>query len=955
MGVLMLRSVTFATLLAGFLAAGSYGLAGEAIAQVQIEPVAVTDQVAPGTGDALFRDFRGPVINSAGQTIFAGFLSASSGDPAVIAPVDGGLWADDWGSLIMMAREGDILPGDSAALDEYFATVLKTSSPDSFIGETSSDEPTDDPSGAPAIDDTNDTGLWSEGSGSLALVAREGDAAPGTGGVVFDLFIASVINSAGEAAFMANLRTGATGPVIDGSNDRGLWSNGSGSLALVAREGDAAPGTGDALFDFLNFVPLIDPLGKMTFLGQLRAGSGSPAVDGSNDLGIWSERSGSLALVLREGDTAPGTGNARFDRLSFLKTNGAGKMAFMGNLRPGTGSPVVDSSNDKGLWSEDSGSLALLVREGDTAPGTGGATFNEFGIPALNTVGKTAFVGFLNIGSGSPAVEISNELGIWSNHSGSLALVVREGDIMPGTGNARLLRFNNSFVINAAGDIAFPGLLSFGTGSPAVDGSNNKGVWLKNGNGLTLIARKGDIAPGTNNALFELFGTPVINDAGETAFLGFLRPGTGSPAVDGSNDKGFWIADPSGVLRLVVREGDPLDVAPGDTRIISSLSAFVSNSAFSVGQDGNVTSVNNGRLSFNASFTDGTSGIFVAFIDNEAPVADAGGPYIVDEGGTVVLDASASSDADGDTHTFTWDLDGDDVFETPGVSPVFSAMGLDGPGTMTVKVRVSDGKSGVAIASAVVNIGNVAPVITTMTAPSDPQPIGTSVLVEASFTDAGTPDTHSALFDWGDGITTAGTVTQGSGSGSVQGSHSYTVPGVYTVTLTVTDDDGGSHSSIFESVMVFDPNSGFVKGNGTIDSPAGAYADDPALTGRARFTFNSKYNPDDQAFIGNTKFQLNIGDLRFASDTIQLLTVSGARAQLTGTGTIKKRAGSFGFMVIAIDGEIDGGIDKFRIRIWDAGNTSIVIYDNGLGAPDDADLSTGIRKGSITIQNKNGV
>ena len=951
----MFRSVTFATLLALFVAAGPFGLAREAIAQVQIEPVAVTDQVAPDTGDALFRDFRGPVINSAGQTIFAGFLRAGSGDPAVIAPVDGGLWADDWGSLIMMAREGDILPGDSDALDQYFATVLETSGPDSFTGETSSDEPTDGPSTAPVVDDTNDTGLWSEGSGSLALVAREGDAAPDAGGVVFDKFIASVINSAGEAAFMANLRTGATGPVVDGSNDRGLWSQGSGSLALVAREGDTAPGTGDALFDILNFVPLIDPAGKITFLAKLRSGTGSPTVDGSNDLGIWSERMGSLALVLREGDIAPGAGNARFDRLSFLKTNGGGQMAFMGNLRLGTGSPAVDSSNDKGLWSEDSGSLALLTREGNTAPGTGGATFNEFGIPALNTVGKTAFVGFLNIGTGSPAVDISNDLGIWSNHTGSLTLVVREGDIMPGTGNARLLRFNNSFVINAAGDIAFPGLLHTGTGSPAVDGSNNKGVWLKNESGLTLIARKGDIAPGTDNALFELFGTPVINDAGETAFLGFLRPGTGNPAVDGSNDLGFWVADSLGVLRLVVREGDPLEVAPGDTRIISSLSAFVSNSAFSVGQDGNVTSVNNGLLTFNASFTDGTSGVFVTPPDNEAPVADAGGPYVVIEGGTVVLDASASSDADGDTLSFAWDLDGDNVFETSGVSPVFSAAGLDGPGTVTVKVRVSDGKSGVAIASAAVNIGNLAPVITTFTAPSDPQQIGISVAAEASFTDAGTPDTHSALFDWGDGITTSGTVTEASGSGSVQGSHVYTVPGVHTVILTVTDDDGGSTTSVFESVVVFDPNSGFVKGNGTFDSPAGAYADDPALAGQARFNFNSKYNADDQAFIGNTKFQLNIGGLRFASGNIQWLTISGAWAQFTGTGTIKNRAGAYGFMVTAIDGDIVSGIDKFRIRIWDAANDTIFIYDNGLGAPDAADLSTGIRKGSITIQSKNGV
>ena len=91
------------------------------------------------------------------------------------------------------------------------------------------------------INNTNDWGVWSEGSGSLALVARSGSPAPGTpDGVNFDsFFFQTGFNDAGQIAFFAFV----TGSGVDPSNDNGIWSEGSGSLALVARSGSPAPGT----------------------------------------------------------------------------------------------------------------------------------------------------------------------------------------------------------------------------------------------------------------------------------------------------------------------------------------------------------------------------------------------------------------------------------------------------------------------------------------------------------------------------------------------------------------------------------------------------------------------------------------------------------------------------------------------------------------------------------------
>jgi hypothetical protein len=57
----------------------------------------------------------------------------------------------------------------------------------------------------------------------------------------------------------------------------------------------------------------------------------------------------------------------------------------------------------------------------------------------------------------------------------------------------------------------------------------------------------------------------------------------------------------------------------------------------------------------------------------------------------------------------------------------------------------------------------------------------------ATFTDLNGPDTHTATIDWGDGTVELGTVDQA--ADTVSGAHAYADNGVFTVTVTVTDDD----------------------------------------------------------------------------------------------------------------------------------------------------------------------
>ena len=71
----------------------------------------------------------------------------------------------------------------------------------------------------------------------------------------------------------------------------------------------------------------------------------------------------------------------------------------------------------------------------------------------------------------------------------------------------------------------------------------------------------------------------------------------------------------------------------------------------------------------------------------------------------------------------------------------------------------------------------------------------TVALLGATYTDPGLADTHTATIDWGDGSPLdAGTVTPASGSGTIDGSHVYGAPGIYTVTVTVTDNHGAAGS-----------------------------------------------------------------------------------------------------------------------------------------------------------------
>ena len=251
-------------------------------------------------------------------------------------------------------------------------------------------------------------------------------------------------------------------------------------------------------------------------------------------------------------------------------------------------------------------------------------------------------------------------------------------------------------------------------------------------------------------------------------------------------------------------------------------------------------------------------------------------------------------------------------------------------------------------------VPNQAPVITSLTAPVNPSQLGTSIQAQLTFTDADVAESrpYQVRIEWGDGSTAYSTTVQD--PGTVIAAKTYAAPGVYRITATVSDKIAANSAvETFEFVVIFDPNGGFVTGGGWIISPIGACsfnADCMTQSDRANYGFVSKYEKGTTVPSGQTQFQFQAGDLNFHSTSYQWLVVAGARAQYKGFGRING-TGNYGFILTAIDGQIagGGGVDKFRIKIWDINNNDTVVYDNELGLADDGALTTSIAGGSIVI------
>jgi PKD repeat protein len=168
-------------------------------------------------------------------------------------------------------------------------------------------------------------------------------------------------------------------------------------------------------------------------------------------------------------------------------------------------------------------------------------------------------------------------------------------------------------------------------------------------------------------------------------------------------------------------------------------------------------------------------------VSNVQPVAGLTSNHTTEEGDIIGFYGTTSYDTPSDLPLLTYSWDFGDGGTGTGVE-VSHAYGDEG--TYTVTLTVTDDDDAVDTITMTLAVDNADPVasIDSVTCSADPILPDDVVSFSGSGTDAGTADTLSYGWSFGDGSTASGT----------SATHSYTSSGTYTVTLTVTDNDGGT-------------------------------------------------------------------------------------------------------------------------------------------------------------------
>ncbi len=434
------------------------------------------------------------------------------------------------------------------------------------------------------------------------VAAKEGNVAPGGGGVFTGFDSYPAINHQGKVIFVGDV-----------GNTEGIWVGAPGSLALVALEGQPVPGIAGATYSHFSDDEnglLIASDGAVGF-GVLLAG---PGITSTNHTAIMVGQPGSLAVAYQMGTPVPG-------RLgeTFVEPGGA-KFSTRLHLRAGNligfRGRTSNSASQYGLWAGTPGNILMIVGAGQATP-YGTVADQQMRDYALAPDGSI----FVALGRGGSNGGLTD---LWRFAAGGLAerLFRQDGpapegfDFDSNLTQARFtdvrfyapstLKFRGRIIdgleakeVAVVQDGATPSLLIVG-GRPGPAGSGivqynlethfNASeaaaslVNLTNGMRALLygppgvspgssssgrtVFRQGDPAPGQGSATFGLmFGDSFcMNSGGLVAFHNSLSNATST------NDATIWVWDPAiGVPMLVAREGSPMDFGDGVVRTPTTL------------------------------------------------------------------------------------------------------------------------------------------------------------------------------------------------------------------------------------------------------------------------------------------------------------------------------------------------------------------------------------------------
>ncbi|PWK31199.1 family 43 glycosylhydrolase [Actinoplanes xinjiangensis] len=314
-------------------------------------------------------------------------------------------------------------------------------------------------------------------------------------------------------------------------------------------------------------------------------------------------------------------------------------------------------------------------------------------------------------------------------------------------------------------------------------------------------------------------------------------------------------------------------------RVPGSDSWYTAYHRFAIpGGDGTHRETTIDKLEFAA---DGAIKPVVPTLESIAPVTvagagpDTGGP----EGSAIALAGTVSNTA----NRPTWTVHGSGcVLADPHAAA--TTLTCTDNGSYTVTLTAGDSSD-----SATVTVVNATPTVTVPgghPAPDAPVATKTEIVRRVPVRDAGA-DTLGCTATWGDGSTSAGTVS----AGVCTVRHRYTVAGLFRPSVTVRDDDGASASGVLPFVTVHQPKAGYVAGSG--------------WSGTTDFAFLARSGKTSgKAWISTPKGV-------FESANLTPALACGPGALLLGSGTV---GGVSGYSVLVT--VVDGRKDAILIRIW---------------------------------------
>lgn len=233
---------------------------------------------------------------------------------------------------------------------------------------------------------------------------------------------------------------------------------------------------------------------------------------------------------------------------------------------------------------------------------------------------------------------------------------------------------------------------------------------------------------------------------------------------------------------------------------------------------------------------------------------------------------------------------------------------------------------------------------------AQPALISSPFQASIAFTDTNTQP-HTAVWNWGDGNTSAGTISQTGTSGTVSGQHTYAKAGWYTISVVVTNSRLASdRQEVYNGVTIYEPgNKAKFSGSKSFETPAHTFPDDQYNNYAADFKFDYEYSGNQPSAKKALRLDVDAKNFHFQATSVSSLMIaeypaySNGTADVHGTGTING-AGNYDFWMI---GRAD--YDTLAIYIYDT-STGQKVFDSHYGMPEWHNPLSTISKGKIVVK-----